>query len=312
MTAAPAAGDSAAVAVRLAPAIVAPDAVERPITVDQTNHSVVVGDAVVVKWLRAPVPPPQRGAQLLSHLAAVGFAEMPTLFGVEEIDGRIVAIVTSYVAASRDGWQWYVADLTGDLDVGDADAVDRHGAPAGSDRRAIARGVGDAVDGDHRSGAPRDARRREDARRSLARRSAATRRRTRPGSCWRRSPIASSPISPSSVTPVRYPCSPCTATCTSARCCAAASDIVVIDFDGDPVSTPPGGFDPVDGVERRPAMVDLAALVQSVDHVARVVAKYRPDLAAPLDEFITAATAAVITPTATSLRWTLVCCDRCG
>ena len=74
----------------------------------------------------------------------------------------------------------------------------------------------------------------------------------------------------------------------------SGDDIVVIDFDGDPVSTPPGGFDPVDGVERRPAMVDLAALVQSVDHVARVVAKYRPDLAAPLDEFITAATAAVI------------------
>ena len=115
---------------------------------------------MVVKWLRDPAPPPHRGAQLLSHLAAVGFAEMPAFFGVEEVAGRIVAIVTSYVAASQDGWQWYVADLTADLDAGDADAVDRHGAAARDDRRAVARGVGDAVDGDRRSGAPRHARRR--------------------------------------------------------------------------------------------------------------------------------------------------------
>jgi maltokinase len=68
--------------------------------------------------------------------------------------------------------------------------------------------------------------------------------------------------------------------------------IVVTDFDGDPVSTAPR--DPADGVERRSAMVDLAALVQSVDHVARIVAKRRPDLAAPLDDFVVAATVAVV------------------
>ena len=116
-----AAGESAAVARRLAPALVADDAIERPITVDQTNHSVVVGEAVVVKWLRAPRPPPHRGAQLLSHLASVGFTEMPPFYGVEEVDGRIVAVVTGYVADSRDGWEWYVDDLTADLDSGDAE-----------------------------------------------------------------------------------------------------------------------------------------------------------------------------------------------
>jgi maltokinase len=68
--------------------------------------------------------------------------------------------------------------------------------------------------------------------------------------------------------------------------------IVVTDFDGDPVSTAPR--DPADGVERRSAMVDLAALVQSVDHVARIVAKRRPHVAGPLDDFVAAATVAVV------------------
>jgi maltokinase len=74
----------------------------------------------------------------------------------------------------------------------------------------------------------------------------------------------------------------------------AGDDIVVTDFDGDPVSVPPGGEPLVDGVERRSPMVDLASLVQSVDHVARIVAKRRPDLAVALDEFIAESTVAVI------------------
>ena len=101
---------------------------------------------MVVKWLRVPTPPPHRGAQLLSHLATVGFAEMPAFFGVEEVDGRIVAIVTSYVADSQDGWQWYVADVTADLDAGDAAPSIATARRLGSDRRTVARGVGDAVE----------------------------------------------------------------------------------------------------------------------------------------------------------------------
>ena len=85
--------------------------VERPITVDQTNYSVVVDDAVVVKWLRPAVPVPHPGVQLIRHLAAAGFAEMPGLVGVDERDGVVHAIVTTYLPAALDGWDWYVDDV---------------------------------------------------------------------------------------------------------------------------------------------------------------------------------------------------------
>jgi len=56
-------GSSAALAQRVAGVLVTDGMTERPITVDQTNHSVVVGESVVVKWLRTPSPPPHRGAR---------------------------------------------------------------------------------------------------------------------------------------------------------------------------------------------------------------------------------------------------------
>ncbi|MEP7113199.1 MAG: hypothetical protein ABI862_08035 [Ilumatobacteraceae bacterium] len=84
---------------------------ERPITVDQTNFSVVVDETVVVKWLRPSVPVPHPGVQLIRHLAAAGFAEMPAFVGVDERDGMVQAIVTTYLPGALDGWDWYVDDV---------------------------------------------------------------------------------------------------------------------------------------------------------------------------------------------------------
>ena len=84
---------------------------ERPITVDQTNYSVVVDDAVVVKWLRPPVPVPHPGVQLIRHLAEAGYEEMPAFVGVDEHDGVVHAIVTAYLRAALDGWDWYVDEV---------------------------------------------------------------------------------------------------------------------------------------------------------------------------------------------------------
>jgi maltokinase len=89
---------------------------ERPITVDQTNDSVVVDESVVVKWLRPPVPEPHPGVELIRHLAAAGFDEMPALIGVDERDGVVQAIVTSYIPDALDGWDWYVDDVEAWLD----------------------------------------------------------------------------------------------------------------------------------------------------------------------------------------------------
>jgi maltokinase len=85
--------------------------IERPITVDQTNESVVVDESVVVKWLRPPVPAPHPGVQLIRHLAAAGFDEMPLLLGVDERDGMTHAIVTAYLPDALDGWDWCVDDV---------------------------------------------------------------------------------------------------------------------------------------------------------------------------------------------------------
>ena len=293
MTDAPAAGASVAVARRHAPAVVAADAAERPITVDQTNRSVVVGEAVVVKWLRDPARPPHRGAQLLGHLSAVGFAEVPAFLGVEEVAGWIVAIVTSYVGDSQDGWEWYVADVTADLDAGDAApavaAARRLGSIAGRLHAALATPSAVIAEPVRHLGlaseAARGARLLEEARRLAT---------GAPGESL--AMLAERIAADLAVLDAaeEVPVQPVHGDLHVGQMLRRGDDIVVIDFDGDPVSTPPGGFDPADGVERRTAMVDLAALVQSVDHVARVVAKYRPDLAAPLDVFVTAATAAVI------------------
>ena len=93
-----------------------PCSIERPITVDQTNVSVVVDDAVVVKWLVPPVPAPHPGVELIRHLVAAGFDEMPAFVGVDERDGVVHAIVTSYLPDALDGWDWYVDDVEAWLD----------------------------------------------------------------------------------------------------------------------------------------------------------------------------------------------------
>lgn len=90
---------------------------ERPITVDQTNYSVVVDDRIVVKWLRPPVPAPHPGVDLVRHLTETGFTEMPALIGVDERDLLVHAIVTTYLPRALDGWDWFVDDVEAWLDA---------------------------------------------------------------------------------------------------------------------------------------------------------------------------------------------------
>ncbi len=93
---------------------------ERAIGVDQTNASVVVGDAVVVKWLQLPEPGEQRAATLLAHLAAAGFDAVPRPFGSlswTAPDGQdaTIALADAYLPDARDGWEWCVARLEAHL-----------------------------------------------------------------------------------------------------------------------------------------------------------------------------------------------------
>ncbi len=89
---------------------------ERPVTVDQTNESVIVGERLVVKWMRPPGP--YRTPQLLEHLAAVGFTGTPTPYGALLDGDSLVALVSAYLPGALDGWDWAVDALTAELDGG--------------------------------------------------------------------------------------------------------------------------------------------------------------------------------------------------
>ncbi|HJW75002.1 MAG TPA: aminoglycoside phosphotransferase [Thermoleophilia bacterium] len=86
---------------------------ERAMGVDQTNDSVVVGEAVVVKWLLRP-PAVHPAPAILAHLAALGYPNVPRPLGTltwTAPDGAevLLALADGYLLGARDGWDWCVA-----------------------------------------------------------------------------------------------------------------------------------------------------------------------------------------------------------
>ncbi|CAN5883210.1 hypothetical protein BH09ACT7_BH09ACT7_51760 [soil metagenome] len=102
---------------------------ERPIAaVDQTNESVIVGDAAVVKWAthlqEGPHPAPHR----ISILRDNGFRGMPRPWGLVTWQPpagaqTLVAVVDEYLPGAVDGWTWAVNLVT--------EAARAQGAPPG-------------------------------------------------------------------------------------------------------------------------------------------------------------------------------------
>lgn len=92
---------------------VPPPGVERAIVADQSNESVVVGDDAVVKLFVRSAPGSQPGIDLPTHLAVVGFTELPHPLGsVTWMDPSgetvVVATAAAYLPEARDGWDWYL------------------------------------------------------------------------------------------------------------------------------------------------------------------------------------------------------------
>jgi maltokinase len=106
------------------------DDTERPMGVDQTHDSWVVGGRVVVKWMTEPLVGPHPAPGRLRRLAAVGFAESPTLWGlVEWREPRSghwvpVAVAQSYLPGTEDGWTWAVTEARRALRVEPGEAQD--------------------------------------------------------------------------------------------------------------------------------------------------------------------------------------------
>src|SRR6185369_16180672 len=87
-----------------------PEASERPIGVDQTHESVVVGERAVLKWFRRVGPGPSRASFLIAHLAEVGFDRMPAPLGSlawRSPSGVSLALAQgdTYLPGARDGWE---------------------------------------------------------------------------------------------------------------------------------------------------------------------------------------------------------------
>jgi maltokinase len=105
-----------------------PPATERPMGVDQTNMSWIVGD-VVVKWVTQELVGPHPAADRLRRLDAAGFAEMPALRGLVEWCSPTghwipVASVVDAVTGAEDGWTWCVEAARADLGLTPGPRID--------------------------------------------------------------------------------------------------------------------------------------------------------------------------------------------
>jgi maltokinase len=91
---------------------------EQAVTVDQTNDSIIVGAACVVKWtVRAPAigQPGSPAVSRISTLASHHFDAMPEPWGIaswsDGVEDIAVATVAAYLPAAEDGWDWAVRDV---------------------------------------------------------------------------------------------------------------------------------------------------------------------------------------------------------
>ena len=109
---------------------------ERALDVDQSNTSLVVDEAVLVKLQSVPSPAPHPAVDVPAHLAEVGFGETPALLGSMTWTGPegplLVATVTAFLPGATDGWAWHVGLLEEIADGGAPAAWTRPAADLGA------------------------------------------------------------------------------------------------------------------------------------------------------------------------------------
>ena len=256
---------------------------ERAITVDQTNQSVIVGDEVVVKWLLPPVLAPHPGVQLLHHLGAHDFDDMPRFLGVEQDGEMVLAVATEYLPGACDGWDWFVDEVDAWLQGSTTlDAVLSWAGRMGALTAALHTALSDLQRG------PVAARtyhlqaidRLDDALRVVDGDEGAQLRQMEPAV---RAALA--PLEDGDVLAAHR----IHGDLHAGQFLRAGDRVVITDFDGNPLS---------DSAERRLAqspLIDVASMVQSIDHVGRIVVKRRhPERGAAVDEFIGTAVEAAL------------------
>jgi maltokinase len=248
---------------------------ERPIGVDQSNTSYVVGERVVVKIFRRVWPGTHPEVELVEHLSG-RVESVPAFLGAVEWRRHAVALLQEYVPGGRDGWSW-----CGDAVIaGDVSQIGRLGAltaelhdalatmgsePAGPD---VLRGWHEAAD------AQLD--------RVLAIVPAEVAAELRAAEPRIRAELAAleTPAQPPALQRVH-------GDFHIGQILKAGDRLVVLDFEGEPTRP----------VEQRAAsgtaLRDVAAMLRSFDHLGRSVRRER-DPAAPVEDWIAAARSAFL------------------
>ena len=90
----------------------------RPIGVEQSNSSIVFGDALILKAFRRVEPGENPELELLRFLSERGFPNIAPLAGWYEFEGRFIdatlGILQEYLAGARDGWELALEQIATD------------------------------------------------------------------------------------------------------------------------------------------------------------------------------------------------------
>ncbi len=269
-------GASADAVRRLVPGLVGAG-VERQVSTDQANLSIAVDERWLVKWFRHPVQPSDLA--VVDHLVSVGFAHMPGHVGVVIDDaGTVVAVVSELVAGATDGWVWFVDDVVSWIDGRLAlealvASAERMGAITADLHHALA-SAGTTTASIRPLCAAVAERRRQALKHTSGDVGARLVARLEQVDAALAGLDAAERVQVQRIHGDLH----------AGQFLRADDRLLVIDFDGDPMTA--SG----ERMMQQPVERDLASLLQSLDHVARVANKRRPD--ADVAAFVTAAVAA--------------------
>ena len=90
----------------------------RPVGVEQSNSSIVFGEALILKAFRRVEPGVNPELELLRFLSERGFPNIASLAGWYEYEGRFIdatlGILQEYLAGARDGWELALEEIGSD------------------------------------------------------------------------------------------------------------------------------------------------------------------------------------------------------
>jgi maltokinase len=93
----------------------------RPVGVEQSNSSIVFGDALILKAFRRVEPGVNPELELLRFLTERGFPNIAALAGWYEFEGRFIdatlGILQEYLTGARDGWELALEEVGSDPDA---------------------------------------------------------------------------------------------------------------------------------------------------------------------------------------------------